>query len=159
MKDWFESLNPRERILVTTAGGLAVLVVLYLAIAMPLMSAADRTGQRVADKQLLLEEIRAFAARNGPVSPGSGSAGSGQSLVVIIDRTARASGLGSHLKRNQPDGDGALRLRLEDAPFDNLVGWLAELETQHGVRVNTASFDRAGATGRVNCSLRLTRGG
>ena len=79
--------------------------------------------------------------------------------MVIIDRTARASGLGRHLKRNQPDGNGALRLRLEDAPFDNLVSWLAELETQHGVRVNTASFDRAGGTGRVNCSLRLTRGG
>ena len=83
----------------------------------------------------------------------------GQSLVVLVDRTARASGLGGNLKRNQPDGDGALRLRLEDASFDSLMGWLADLEAEHGIRVNTASFDQAGAEGRVNCSLRLTRGG
>ena len=57
-----------------------------------------------------------------------------------------------------PDGEHGLRLRLESAPFDVLATWLVILQQQHGVRVDAATIDAAGAPGLVNASLTLAHG-
>ena len=88
---------------------------------------------------------------------GGGAAG-GESLVVLVDRTGREAGLGSAIRDQSPSGEHGLRLRLEAAPFDVLVAWLASLQQQHGVRVDAATIDAAGAPGLVNASLTLTHG-
>jgi len=100
------------------------------------------------------------AARRGPQRPGRGAApaaGSNQSLVLVVDRTTRSRGLATYLKRNQPDGDDTIRLRFENAPFDNLVGWLGELETAYGLAAVSADIDAGGEPGRVNCNLVISR--
>jgi type II secretory pathway component PulM len=50
-------------------------------------------------------------------------------------------------------------VRLDKAPFDILVGWLARLADQHGVRVESASIDSSGEPGLVSAAVVLrTRG-
>ena len=46
-------------------------------------------------------------------------------------------------------------MRLEKAPFDIMVGWLARLADQNGISVETANIDAAGAPGVVTASLVL----
>jgi type II secretory pathway component PulM len=48
-----------------------------------------------------------------------------------------------------------LRVRMERAPFDGLVAWLARISQQHGVRVESAEIEQAGEPGLVNASLVL----
>jgi type II secretory pathway component PulM len=86
------------------------------------------------------------------------AAGSGESLVVLVDRTGREAGLGGALRDQSPSGDQGLRLRLEAAPFDVLVVWLASLQQQYGVKVDAATIDATAAPGLVNASLTLTHG-
>jgi general secretion pathway protein M len=83
---------------------------------------------------------------------------SGESLVVVVDRTAREAGLGTALRDQSPSGNSGLRLRLEAAPFDTLVTWLANLQQQHGVGIEAATIDAAGP-GLVNATLSLTQAG
>jgi len=82
----------------------------------------------------------------------------GESLVVLVDGSARESGLGKSLSNSQPTGDGGLRVRLEHVPFDGMVAWLARLAQQHGVRVESAEIETAGEAGLVNAGLVLKGG-
>ena len=84
---------------------------------------------------------------------------SNESLVVLIDRTARQAGLGSSLRDQSPNGQHSLRLRLESASFDSLVAWLALLQQQHGVAVETANVDVGSAPGLVNASVTVGQAG
>jgi type II secretory pathway component PulM len=50
----FGGLAPRERLLISAAGGLLALALVYLAIVSPILGAVERSGQRLdtADQQL-----------------------------------------------------------------------------------------------------------
>ena len=154
----FEQLAPRERLLVTVAGILAMFALVVILGVRPLFANSRRASELVADKQTLLADLERVAARLGPQSPlnGAGPADN-QPLVVLVDRTTRARGLGPFLKRNEPDGPASIRLRFENVPFDTLVEWLVEMQNAHQVATVNASIDAAQDTGRVNCSLQLAR--
>jgi len=161
MKEWFQKLAPRERLLVSIA---AILVGITLIITLgvrPIISNAAKGHERVSDKRELLFEIERVAKRIGPQNgSGKGAPGvSNQSLVVIVDRTTRSHGLAPYLKRNQPDGASSIRLRFEGAPFDVVIDWLGIIKNQHGLITTAANIDKSGVTGRVNCNLTLSRGG
>ena len=159
MKDWFAQLEPRERILVSSAAVLAVVALIMIAGVRPLVNNAARNQELVADKETLLADLTQAAARIGPqTSRSTGQVPAGRdSLVVVVDQTTRKFGLSANLKRNQPDGADSIRLRLENAPFDDMVQWLAELQNRHGLSAASANIDVAQAKGRVNCNLVLSR--
>jgi type II secretory pathway component PulM len=79
-------------------------------------------------------------------------------MLVIVDRSARESGLASSLAGSEPSGPGGLSVRMQKAPFDTLVAWLARLSQQNGIRVDTASIENAGAPGLVNAAIVLHTG-
>jgi general secretion pathway protein M len=161
MKEWFEQLEPRERLLVMIAGGLVVFTLIVMLGIRPILNQSKRGHELVADKRELLAELSDVAARLGPQrgTPQANASGTSQSLVLVIDQSTRSSGLAQHLKRNQPDGASSIRLRFEDAPFDTLIQWLQGLQNQHGISVTSANIDTAAVTGRVNCNLTLSRAG
>lgn len=157
LRNWLDQLEPRERLLVLTAGGLLIFAIVVIGGLRPLLERADRNAQRVSDQEQLLTEIEQVAARLGPQRGGNASTGGGDSLVLLVDRSTRARNLGGYLKRNQPDGDATIRLRFERAPFDDLMAWLAELQNQYAIGVVSANIDAGNETGRVNCNLILSR--
>ena len=124
----------------------------------PLLTTAAHNGAVVEEHRALLDEITQLAARRGPQRGGApAGGGSDQSLVLVVDRTTRSSGLSAYLKRNQPDGTDSIRLRFEDAPFDNLLAWLVEMQSTYGVGAISANIDASRSPGRVNCNLVLSR--
>lgn len=160
MRAWFENLAPREQILVSLAGVLTVIVVVYLAIWLPLDRGSARLESRVEDQRNLIAELRQLQGRvSAPASAGSSTAGasSGQSLVVIVDSTVRQKGLGTALKRSQPTDGNAIRVVFENAPFDTLIEWLGQLSSQHGIEIESASFSNRAERGRVDSTLTLER--
>ena len=159
MKNWFERLTQRERWMVMAAAAVVAIAVLQIGVIAPLWGGSARLEADLVDREQLLAEV--MAAERAMVRGGGRDAsdivGAEESLVVIVDRTSRAAGLGPHLRGTQPGGDDSLRVRLEQAPFERLVPWLAELGDRFGVRVDTASFDQGGEPGLVNASLVLQR--
>ena len=143
------------------AGGLLVFTLIISLGIRPIINQSKRGHEMVVDKRELLTELRQVASRIGPPRSGGQAAagGANQSLVLVVDRTTRSSGLAQFLKRNQPDGTASIRLRFENAPFDTLVTWLGDLQNQHGMSVTTANIDTSQQAGRVNCNLTLTRAG
>lgn len=159
LREWFDKLAPRERWLVLTAAGFAALALVYALGLQPLYSARTRAALAVEQQRSLLHDIEQVARRFGPQGSSSPAMPSGESLVVLIDRSTRESGLGTYLKRNQPEGANGVRLRLENVPFDDLTTWLATVQTTQGLGAVSASFDPTGEPGRVNSNLVLELSG
>jgi len=160
VREWLEKLAPRERVLVLAAAAFAAFALIYALGLQPLFAARGRAAAEVEAQRSLLSDIEQVARRFGPQGATSVPAGSpGESLVVVIDRSTREKGLGTYLKRNQPEGASGVRLRLENAPFDELAGWLADVQARHGLAAVSASFDPSGEPGRVNSNLVLERVG
>lgn len=160
VREWLDKLAPRERLLVVAAAIFAGVALVYALGLQPLYAARSRAAAEVEARRSLLSDIEQVARRFGPQGAGTAPAvATGESLVVVIDRSTRERGLGSYLKRNQPEGAAGVRLRLENAPFDELTGWLADVQSRHGLAAVAASFDPSGEPGRVNSNLVLERVG
>lgn len=159
LREWFDGLAPRERLLVSCAAALLVFAVVVIGVIRPVVSGRSRAQDQLADKRAILADIERVAARFGPQAGGSGVAAqpSGESLVVLVDRSTRSRGLGPYLKRNEPDGSANIRLRFENAPFDDLVNWLVEMQVTQGISVVNATADPGQDTGRVSANLQLSR--
>jgi general secretion pathway protein M len=156
MREWFDNLGDRDRRIVTW-GGAAVLVLVLLGIIVPLNRNIVMARERVTRKQGDLQFIQSVAPQLASAGPAA-AGGENPDLVVLIDSSARESGLGKSLSNSQPTGDKGLRVRLDRVGFDAMVAWLARLSQQHGVRVESAEIESAGETGMVNAGLVLKAG-
>ena len=155
MRAWYAGLAERERLFVNI-GAIAAGVLILAGIVLPLNRGIMQARERVAHKQGDLAFIQQAAPElraAGPISQASGA-----SLVVLIDSSARESGLGKSLSSSQPTGDKSLRVRFDRVPFDGMVAWLARLSQSHGVRVESAEIEAAGEPGLVNAGLVLKAG-
>jgi general secretion pathway protein M len=157
IRSWLANLAPRERNLVYGAAALVGVAVLYLAIVLPLQHMHARQVARVDRKAADLAWMQQAAPRVSAMAS-SGEAGSKESLVVLVDRTGRQSGLSGTVRDQSPSGNNGLRLRLEGAPFDAMIAWLASLQLRFGISVSDATIDAGSAPGLVNASITLTHG-
>lgn len=156
LREWFDKLAERERWLVLAAAAFAAFALVYALGLQPLYAARGRAAAEVEARRSLLNDIEQVAGRFGPQGISTGPVpANGESLVVVIDRSTRERGLGAYLKRNQPEGANGVRLRLENAPFDDLTAWLADVQARYGLTAVSASFDPSGEPGRVNSNLVL----
>ena len=156
VRAWLDNLQERERRLVYGAAGLAVVALVYIVLVLPFQMASQRATQRLDRKQADLAWLRQVAPQVSSASGSAGAANTSESLVVLVDRTAREAGLGNSLRDQSPDQNKALRLRLEAVQFDAMIAWLASLQTQYGVSIEAAAIDGTGP-GLVNASLTLSR--
>jgi general secretion pathway protein M len=153
---WFAALSQREQRLVLAAAGLVCIALLYLVLVLPFQTLSSKRGAVVEQKAADLAWMRQVAPQvAAAAASGATGAASGESLVVLVDRTARQAGLGSALRDQSPNGPNSLRLRLESASFDSLVAWLAELQQRHGVVIEAANVDVGTAPGLVNASVTI----
>jgi len=156
LRAWLDNLAQRERNLVYAAAALAAVVLLYLVLVLPFQTASHKFSQRLDKKQTDLAWMRQVAPQVAAAAGGGGTIQTDESLVVLVDRTAREAGLGNSLRDQSPDRSSGLRLRLEAVSFDAMVAWLASLQNQYGVTIEAATIDGA-SPGLVNASLTLNR--
>ena len=146
-----DSLSERDRRTLLIGGVVAALLLLYVVI--QLDSSVSSAHKRIVKKQTDLAWMRTAAPELAATSSHVGA--TGQSLLVLVDSSAREQGLASSLAGSDPAGPGGLSVRLQKAPFDTLITWLARLSQQNGIRVDTASIESAGSPGLVNAALVL----
>lgn len=144
------ALSPRERIFLI-AGAVAVVGTLIFGLILPLDRSVDQAQARISKKQADLIWMRQVAPELAGTAPPPAAT---ESLLVIVERSARESGLSSSLAGTEPHGPGAINVRLEKASFDTLIAWLARLSQQNGIRVDNATIDIAGP-GIVNAAVSL----
>lgn len=159
MNAWWSGLSDRERWLVGGGGAAAVALLIYLLVWEPFRDGLADRRQTVAAlradlawmQQAAAELKRLQADPGGPARP----AGQRPSLLILVDQSARAAGLGEAVKRVEPQGADKIRIQLEDAGFDALIRWLGALEREHGVFTDNAAISPKSTAGRVDARLIL----
>ncbi|MCP1726877.1 general secretion pathway protein M [Natronospira proteinivora] len=161
LKEWFESLEQRERLMVIVCSVLVTLTLLYLLVVEPYIEHRQNLEQQVSEKQELIAWMQGAHAEIQALEDAGRqtTAGSGQSLFGVVDRTSKDAELDRAVRQITPDGDDAVRVRMEAARFDHTLQWLEELERNHGIEVSRVTFDQTDQSGRVNVSLSLERNG
>jgi type II secretory pathway component PulM len=156
MRAWYDNLSGRDRRIVNV-GGVVVIILVILGTVLPLNRNIAQARQRIVAKQGDLAFIQSAIPQLSAAGPAGNVAG-GQDLIVLVDSSARESGLGKSLSSSQPTGENGLRVRFERVAFDGLVAWLARLAQSHGVSVESAEIEFAGEAGLVNAGLVLRSG-
>ena len=151
----FNTLSERER-RTLIGGAVAAVLLLVFGILLPLNRSVTHAHERLAKKNADLSWMQSVAPEIAATA--LPPAATGEPLLVIVDRSARESGLAGALAGSEPGAPGSLSVRLEKASFDTLVVWLARLARQNGVSVQSASIERAGPPGMVNAAILLHAG-
>lgn len=161
MRDWFDALEEREKILVATAAVFVIVTAFWYGIWKPLDSGQESAAVRVDTWRLSLRELQPLKGQVGGAAVGQPDpAAQAQPLVVVVDNTLRQRGLHGSMQRSQPTPSGnGIRVEFENAAFDDLMLWLGDVNRQYGLFVQSGNFSVASGEnpGRVNSTLTLER--
>ncbi len=152
MKEWWQSLEQRERYFVGGLGVFLGVFLFYMLLLEPLLTGAAEYREKVATAEqdlAWMQRVAPTLQRAGPREP----AGQPQPITAQVDRTLRRFAL--RPANMQAVGDDGLRVRLDDASFDAIVGALGNLNAQLGVSVESASVRPGELTGTANATLTL----
>ena len=158
MKQWFLGLSLRERYMVMSAAAVVVLFILYQLIWSPinnhyqkLQKNVSTASETVSWMKQAAKEVRLLRGNNAVTNRPQGK----QFVLGMIDRSVKKAGLGAVMKRVQPEGQSGVRVWFESAVFDELIKWLATIQSEHGLRVNEINIEQTESVGLVNVRVFL----
>lgn len=159
MKEWLANLSPRDRAALGAGVVLVAVLLVWALVWDPFARDYERLGQVVSEQRELVAWMTGAVAEVHQLRAGGGATSARRgdgSLLALVDRTTKARGLASAVKRVQPEGADKVRVWFEAAEFDVLITWLGQLSTGEGIRVTSANIERLPTPGRVNARLALT---
>jgi len=163
MKNFWLQLKPSERMLLSIGGIVMSILMLYLFLLEPFTKKAEELSGKLAKQKAEIEWLKEAAKEVKQLQASSsgvrGGKKPGQSLLVIVDQTAKQNKLGDSLKRVEPDGAERVRVWMDEAPFDDVAKWLTLLNNRYQLDVESAVFDKVENVGRVNVRLVFIEGG
>nr|VFJ90377.1 MAG: general secretion pathway protein M [Candidatus Kentron sp. LFY] len=152
-----DAIKPRDRVALAVGGVAVMLSLVYFLVVEPLHDRARYLTHQVSRQEADLQWMRQ-AAKNIIRLRESAAAGEGtsrpQSLLIVVDDSARKAGISQAVKRIEPASEKSVRVWVEDAAFDDLLHWFGELRAR-GVRGNNVAIERRKTSGRVNVKATL----
>lgn len=152
---YLDGLNPRERRLVIGGAAFLMLFMLYQILWAPFANGVSDMQTKVNKQQqnLIWMQQAADEVRSLKGSSGSRSNIQSGSLLGMIEKTARESGLGSSIRKVQPEGQKGVRMWMDKVAFDAVMNWLNKLQSKQGVSVSSFSAEQTSDPGRVNIRM------
>lgn len=151
----WDGLSAQERKLVTALAVIVGAFLLYLILWAPMQRELARLRVSVPQDRAKLIVMRAQAAQAQQLrakQPAAGTRGGG--LLSTIEQSAGTRGLRQSVARIEPEGETGARVFFDEVSFNELVAWLADLQSQ-GIRVESATVQRRPAAGIVNARVLL----
>ena len=160
IQHWYHGLQQRERQLVLAASAVIVITLLYLTIWEPIHKGVEVQTQKYQTHIDILDWMQ-VAATEVRTLQASGAArrqtNSSQPVSLLVEKSAATAGLKPYLRKLESTSDKGARVTIDDASFDQVLLWLSTLQTQYGISVSSANFDRADKAGAINARMTLDR--
>ena len=152
LQQWYAARGAAEQ-RTLRIGGIAAALVLLVGTLVPLHRGVEARATRVAALRSDLAWLRSMSTRLAAAA--SLPAASSESLVVLVDRAARATGIAGGMHASQQSANDTLDVQLDAVSFDALATWIGQLTQLNGVQVDSATIESAGAPGQVRATLVL----
>lgn len=159
MKAWFSQLQPKDRRTLVIGAVISVFLLSYLLVWQPASEHLQALRQAVKEDRALLQWMQQSAQQvtqlRAVAAPGAVNIADGQSLLAVIDQSAKSGNLGGAMKRVEPEGQNTVRVWFEQAHFNDVLLWLDSLQRSYGVRVANIVVERQDTPGLINARVSL----
>ena len=143
MKDWFNTLNPRERNLVTYGSLIAVLLILGLFIVEPLFDNNKKLNKVINHKSTALKIMQKQSLQVKQLQQQSAKPEqtNNQNPQQIIESALQTLRLKPALERMQSQGSNGVNLVLKNANADRTLRLMADLENKYGLIISSLTIN------------------
>ena len=155
MRSWFAGLTQREQLSLLLMGLAVGLYLLYVLLLSPLSQARDQLAVQNKGVAESLQRVDMMVSQIMALRDSGASGKQRRNLTTLINRSTTAANL--QVSRLQPNSRGEIQVRMESAAFDDLMGWLYQVEHRESLLVREVSITQAGSAGRVNATIRLAQ--
>ena len=152
------ALSPRDQ-LMYVGGAAAVLLILFASLWLPVQRELSRLRTEVPQEKVQLAQMQVQSMEINQLRASGRLPRAGGGLMAMLEQSATASGLRGRITHMEPDGGNGARIALDGVNFNALIGWLANLQNQSGVRVEKATFEGQPSPGVVNARFTLRGAG
>jgi general secretion pathway protein M len=159
LKQWYASLQPRERLMVAAAAILLVVTLFYVSVWEPLHQGLDSAQHEYQGNLKNLQwmqgaaaEVRALKASGSKVRSASN-----QPVTMVVEQVASNSAIKPNLTKLESANNDGAHVVLDGASFDQMLIWLNTLEQNHGISVSSGNIERSIKPGTVNARLSLNK--
>lgn len=150
----WDGLSAQERKLVSALAVAIGAFLFYLILWAPMQRELTRLRASVPQDRAKLIVMRAQAVQAQQLRAKQPAGTRGDGLLSAIEQSAGSRGLRQSVARIEPEGKTGARVFFDEVSFNELVAWLADLQTQ-GIRVESATVQRRPAAGIVNARVLL----
>lgn len=151
---WYGSLSGRDRNLLLVTIALLTSTLFYLMVWEPLHQGLDQAQQKHKSQQEIYAWMQSASAEVRSLKgAGTRPASSTQPIALILENSARISGLKQHINKIESSGRSGANAQIDSASFDQMLVWLNTLEQQHGVTVTTATIEHNEQPGTISARL------
>ena len=161
MINWWQSMAPRERLLIGAAGLLTVLIVAWQFVFTPTMAARSEARANLDDADRVLSQMQenyVLKRAQGAASASNVQAGAGGIEDFKSAVTGSAADIGLAIARLQGNDTASVRLIFENSDPRLIFLWLEDVQAKHSARVTRFNMEQAG-NGLVRVNVDLVAGG
>lgn len=157
LQRWWQSINQREKVMVSICSLSIVFAVVFWGVIQPLNERSEQAQNRIQSEKQLLTWVTDNAEKITMLRKQGGVVRTSAPLNEVITTSTHEFKI--ELIRVQPRGE-MMQVWVQPLPFSRLVAWIAYLKEQQGVDVEFIDIKRAQQTGVVEVQrLQLKRGG
>ena len=157
MKEWFSQLAQREQLSVLVLASVVLIYLLYSLFWAPLNSRREALivqNEAVAESRV---RVDAMVSQIMQLRKSGAQSGARRNLTSVINESTTRFKL--PVIRMQPNRQGEIQVRLENADFGAMMQWLHEMENGKGLLVRELSLTQAGTSGLVNITVKIAEAG
>lgn len=156
LRQFWRRLSAREQVIAGGGASLLVITLLVFYVWQPVEKERTRLraglpGLRTEARQMRVDAVAVpklkSTAKPAPLAGG---------LKETVEQAASAHGL--QVAQINPEGNAKLSVTLAAVPFDGWVKWLATLQAQHAIRLDTCRVDALPQPGMVKVQAVLVKG-
>jgi general secretion pathway protein M len=154
----WQSLNSRERAVVTAGVLVSAIVILYVLVWEPWQKELKRLRDDIPDQRATLAWMQVQLAELGPLLKQDTANGAAQSapLPTILENTARATGMRDQIRQMQPGENQEVRIWLQEVYFDNWLKWVEVLKRQR-VAISAVTVNKSQEADKVNIRMSVVK--
>jgi general secretion pathway protein M len=157
LRNTWNSLQSRERLVVGVGAAILLALLGYSIVWAPVQRDLSNLRIDVPKQRMQLALMRVQAKQVAQLRGSAPAKIASGNLLTKLEQSAQNRGLRENITRMEPDETNLVRLSLDSVDFNALLRWLKELQTQNGIRPETATITTQSDPGLVNARL-LMRG-
>ena len=157
MQSWFNSLHSREQRMLMLGVSALVVFFLYELVWQPVQHNVISLEQQVLAQQQQYAELAGIIKKYTALPAVQSSDLEDASLLSIVDASSRKHGIRNAVKRLTPEGEGKVRVRLENVVSDKAFTWLASISRKYVLQVDQIDINPESGAGMVTVCVVLKR--